>query len=148
MQQIGTMLFLGPQDIIVQGVEAVNSAYQGASRELIKSVLEGKATEDEKNQMYQYNSRLFLYGKRFSGNWYYFLTSSDKDAPVINLVVNGRDCGNEQQTGCQELFNGQYYEVASQMTQYLPLLTQKLVNKPAGSLGLLRMKAELYPLKF
>ena len=30
------MLFLGPKDIMVQGIEAVNSAYQGADREAIK----------------------------------------------------------------------------------------------------------------
>lgn len=34
------------------------------------------------------------------------------------------------------------------MTQYLAGLTNTIIGKEQGALGLLRMKAELYPLKF
>ena len=57
-------------------------------------------------------------GKRVRGNWFYYLTKSDKDAPTIPVYINGRNCTNPNSTGCPELFENTYYTVDKRMSIY------------------------------
>lgn len=48
---------MGPKNIMVQGIEAVNSAYRNEATELelVKQALEGKLPGDQKSKIFQYS---------------------------------------------------------------------------------------------